>query len=54
MSEPEEKKSYIVRQSCEYNVVIEATDEEDAICQANALPMDDWAESWSPLDAELD
>ena len=50
--EEEETKSYLVRQSCEYHVVIEATDEDDAIAQATALSLNDWSGDWSPLDAE--
>jgi hypothetical protein len=48
----DEKKEFLVRQNCEYHVVVEAVDEEDAITQANAIPLDSWSGSWSPLDAE--
>jgi hypothetical protein len=48
----EELKSFIVRQSCEYYVVVEAEDEDGAIAQATAIPLDAWTGDWSPLDAE--
>ena len=52
--ETEEKKGFVVRQNCEYSVFIEAEDEEDAITQANAIPLHDWSQAWSSLEADED
>lgn len=57
MSDPEEpeKKAFLVRQNCEYSVSIDnATDYEDAVAQANAIPLHDWEQAWSGLEAEED
>ena len=53
-SEEPETKSYLVRQNCEYSVSIDATDDEDAVTQANAIPLSDWGTSWSSMEAEED
>ena len=53
MSEPE-KKTFLVRQNCEYSITVEAVDEEDACSQANAEPLGDWGTAWSSMEAEED
>jgi len=48
----EEKKTFIVRQNCEYSIEVAADDEEEAISMANAQATEDWCQSWSSLEAE--
>ncbi len=47
-----ETRSFLVRQNCEYSIEVEAVDEEDACSQANAVPISDWGQAWSSMEAE--
>lgn len=43
---------YEVRMNCEYVITLEADSEEDAITEAEKLPVEEWAQAWSEIEAE--
>lgn len=44
--------NYLVRQTVDYSIVIEAETEEEAIRKAEAIDLSDWTEEWSPYEAD--
>ena len=43
---------YLIRQTCDYSVLIEADNVEDAILEATEIDLGEWATTWSDLEAE--
>ena len=49
---PVQKKTFIVRTNCEYAIEIEAETEEDAMKEAEKIPVNEWGQAWAPYEAE--
>lgn len=43
---------FLVRQNCEYSLLVEAEDGHSAIIQARATQLSDWSADWSIYEAE--
>jgi len=43
---------YLLRMNCEYTLVVEADNEEQAIEKGHAIDMEDWEQAWSGIDCE--
>lgn len=50
----EDYTSYLVRKSCEYSAVVEATSKEEALEYADNISNHEWDEAWSPLEIDED
>jgi hypothetical protein len=45
---------YLVRESCEYSLLVEAADEEEARSKAAEVHHSDWETAWSGVEVEAD
>jgi len=45
---------FLVRQSCEYSIVVEAEDAAEAYEKADKIPTVNWDHSWSPAEIDED
>jgi hypothetical protein len=43
---------FIVRQNCEYSLLVEAEDGQEAIKRARATQLSDWGAAWSIYEAD--
>ncbi len=45
---------YIVRQSCEYSMLVEADNEEEAVKKATQplIDLDEWEKAWSGIEVD--
>ncbi len=43
---------YLVRTNCEYSILIEADDEDQAMEKAGHIEYKLWQEAWAPFEAE--
>lgn len=44
---------YLVRTNCEYSIEVDAASEKDALRKTEAIDFNEWAQAWSPLEAEI-
>lgn len=44
--------TFIVRTNCEFSLLVEADNAEDAIKKASDVPIDKWDKAWSDSEAE--
>lgn len=54
MSKPATKNNqkFIVRSSCEYSIIVEAENEDEAIKEAKSIPHQNWDSVWLKIEAE--
>ena len=47
-------RKYLIRKCCEYSLLVDAPNKQEALAEAEAEPLDHWEAAWSETSIERD